>query len=178
MCDNSARDMKAALQIDKTKPTLISAAYSAGICNQPTIAMPLIESLVKQYPEDTQINQIVAPQTRAVLALAANQPQAALTALEGAKAFDLVSPAAYLQGLAYLDLKDSANAIEAFQRASKYKGAALQLLQDYGQSQLGLARAYAMAGNKPEAKKAYEALFVTWKDADADLPQLLAAKKE
>ena len=178
MCENSARDIKAALALDKTKPTLVSATISAGICNQPAIALPLIESLVKQYPEDTQINQIVAPQTRAALALAANQPQEALTALEGAKAFDLVSPGAYLQGLAYLDLKDSANAIEAFQRATKYKGAALSLLQDYGQAQLGLARAYTMAGNKPEAKKAYEALFVTWKDADTDLPQLLAAKKE
>ena len=35
-----------------------------------------------------------------------------------------------------------------------------------------------MTGDKASAKKAYEALFVTWKDADADLPQLLAAKRE
>jgi hypothetical protein len=35
-----------------------------------------------------------------------------------------------------------------------------------------------MAGDKADAKKAYEAFFVTWKDADADLPVLLAAKKE
>ena len=173
MCENSARDIKAALALDKTKPTLISATISAAICNQPAIALPLIESLVKQYPEDTQINQIVAPQARAALALAANQPQEALVNLEGAKAFDLVSAGAYLQGLAYLDLKDSSNAIEGFQRATKYKGAALQTPQDYGQAQLGLARAYAMAGNKPEAKKAYEALFVSWKDAE-DLPQLLS----
>jgi hypothetical protein len=35
-----------------------------------------------------------------------------------------------------------------------------------------------MGGAKANAKKAYEAFFVTWKDADADLPMLLAAKKE
>jgi hypothetical protein len=44
--------------------------------------------------------------------------------------------------------------------------------------QLGIARACAMGGDKPNAKKAYEAVFTIWKDADADLPQLIAAKKE
>jgi hypothetical protein len=48
----------------------------------------------------------------------------------------------------------------------------------YPEAQLGLARAYVMAGDKADAKKAYEAFFVTWKNADADLPMLLAAKKE
>jgi eukaryotic-like serine/threonine-protein kinase len=35
-----------------------------------------------------------------------------------------------------------------------------------------------MGGDKAGAKKAYEAFFLTWKDADADLPMLVAAKKE
>jgi hypothetical protein len=48
----------------------------------------------------------------------------------------------------------------------------------YAPAQLGLARAYAMGGDKASAKKAYEAFFLTWKDADADLPMLVAAKKE
>jgi hypothetical protein len=46
------------------------------------------------------------------------------------------------------------------------------------QVQLGLARAYAMGGDKPNAKKTYGAFFSTWKDADSDLPMLVAAKKE
>jgi succinyl-CoA synthetase alpha subunit len=48
----------------------------------------------------------------------------------------------------------------------------------YAPAQLGLARAYAMGGDKANAKKAYQDFFVTWKDADADLPMLVAAKKE
>jgi serine/threonine protein kinase len=48
----------------------------------------------------------------------------------------------------------------------------------YAQTQLGLARAYAMGGDKANAKKAYDAFFTTWKDADPDLPMLVAAKKE
>jgi eukaryotic-like serine/threonine-protein kinase len=41
-----------------------------------------------------------------------------------------------------------------------------------------VAWAYALGGDKANAKKAYEAFFLTWKDADADLPLLLEAKKE
>jgi hypothetical protein len=46
-------------------------------------------------------------------------------------------------------------------------------------AQLELAPgAHAMAGDKADAKKAYEALFEVRKNADADLPLLVAAKKE
>ena len=45
-------------------------------------------------------------------------------------------------------------------------------------SYLGLGRAYAMAGDKPDAKKAYDAFFSEWKNADADLPVIAEAKKE
>jgi eukaryotic-like serine/threonine-protein kinase len=41
-----------------------------------------------------------------------------------------------------------------------------------------LARAYVMGGDKADAKKVFDAFFTTWKNADADLPMLLAAKKE
>jgi hypothetical protein len=35
-----------------------------------------------------------------------------------------------------------------------------------------------MAGDQVNAKKAYEGLFATWKNADADLPPLMAASKD
>jgi hypothetical protein len=35
-----------------------------------------------------------------------------------------------------------------------------------------------MAGNKPEAKKAYDAFFSGWKNADADLSVTAEAEKE
>jgi hypothetical protein len=35
-----------------------------------------------------------------------------------------------------------------------------------------------MSGDKANAKKAYDTFFLTWKNADADLPMLVAAKKE
>jgi hypothetical protein len=41
---------------------------------------------------------------------------------------------------------------------------------------LGLARAYAMEGKKPEAREEYETLFALWKNADPDLPVLKQAR--
>ena len=113
------------------------------------------------------------------MALSAGQPREAIDDAEPAKAFALVYPGAYLQGLAYLQLHDATQAANAFRITTQSPGGNLQTTAPfYAQAQLGLARAYAMAGDKADAKKAYEAFFTTWKNADADLPMLQAAKKE
>ena len=178
-CQNAAQSVKAALALDRSKPTLIQAAFTASLCNDRADAVPLFAKLAKDNPEDTIVQLVILPESRAALALAAHQPAEALHNLDSAKPYYFVSIEAYLEGLAYLDMHDGTHAIEAFQRATKYKGnAAMAGLQDYGPGLLGLARAYAMAGNKAAAKKAYAQLLDVWKDADADLPQLLAAKKE
>ena len=45
-------------------------------------------------------------------------------------------------------------------------------------AQLGLARAYAMQGDRENSRKAYDDFFTTWKDADPDIPILRQAKAE
>jgi hypothetical protein len=45
-------------------------------------------------------------------------------------------------------------------------------------ARVGLARAYAMAGNKEAARAAYQEFLTLWKDADADIPILKEAKAE
>ncbi len=113
------------------------------------------------------------------MALSAGQPREAIDDAEPAKAFALVYPGAYVQGLAYLQLHDATQAANAFRITTQSPGGNLQTTAPfYAQAQLGLARAYAMGGDKADAKKAYEAFFTTWKNADADLPMLQAAKKE
>jgi class 3 adenylate cyclase/tetratricopeptide (TPR) repeat protein len=178
MCEDAPKNVRAALALDKTKQTLVQAAFTAALCNDTADALPLLTKLGRDYPEDTIIQKVIIPQSHAVLALADHQPAVASQELEISKTFDLVSPGAYLRGLAYLALDDGPHAVEAFTRATQYKGADLQNLQDYGQGLLGLARAYTMTGDKPNAKKTYESLFTLWQHADPDLPQLLAAKKE
>jgi hypothetical protein len=44
--------------------------------------------------------------------------------------------------------------------------------------QLGLGRAYALAGDSTKAKIAYQDFLAQWKDADQDIPILKQAKEE
>ena len=45
-------------------------------------------------------------------------------------------------------------------------------------ARLGLARSYALQGDATKAKEAYQDFLTLWKDADPDIPVLIAAKTE
>ncbi|MBV8632563.1 MAG: tetratricopeptide repeat protein, partial [Silvibacterium sp.] len=179
MCQDAESWTKRALALDRTKPTVRQALFTAAICGDRKTADPLLKDLDKKYPEDTTIQGIALPESRALLDLAEHKPTEAIAELEKADAYDLASPGAYLRGLAYLQVHDASNAVTAFQLAIQYRAAELALqFQVYPQAQLGLARAYAMQGDKAHAREAYQKFFDMWKNADQDLPQLIAAKKE
>jgi predicted negative regulator of RcsB-dependent stress response len=117
--------------------------------------------------------------------LQAGEAQKALELLAKGQAFDQASPGPYLRGLAYLQAHDAGNAIAAFKIATKYKGASYTNvniipfpLNNYALGFLGLGRAYVMAGDKANAKAAYERFFAEWKNADAGLAAMTDAKKE
>jgi len=83
----------------------------------------------------------------------------------------------YLRGEAYLKAHNGTAAATEFQKliddrciVVNFVTAALAPLQ--------LARAYAMEGDQPKAKDAYEQFFKQWKDADPDIPILKQAKAE
>jgi len=177
-CFDPAGAVKQALQLDKGKATESAAANTLALCNAEKQASPLISSLEKRYPGDTLIQELVVPQSHAWLALKAGDARQALTLLEPVRAHDAVSFAPYMRGLAYLQLKDSANAIASFQQATRLKGQAYNASSPYALSMLGLGRAYAMAGDKVNAKKAYDVFFTEWKNADSNLPVVAEAKKE
>jgi serine/threonine protein kinase/tetratricopeptide (TPR) repeat protein len=177
-CSDPEQTVKNALKLDKGKVTLIYAAVTLALCNQEKHANQMLSDLEKHYPEDTLVQGLYAPQARGWLALKAGDAQHALALLERVRAHDNVSFAPYIRGLAYLQLKDPRNAIASFQDATRLKGVAYSTGSPYALSFLGLGRAYAMAGNKPDAKKAYDVFFTEWKNADSDLPVISEAKKE
>jgi len=45
-------------------------------------------------------------------------------------------------------------------------------------SYLGLARTYALGGDLTEARRAYQAFFDSWQEADEDIPILVEARAE
>jgi eukaryotic-like serine/threonine-protein kinase len=179
LCDSNDL-VRQALSLDKSRQTQASATLAAATCGDGKVALPLAAELSKKYPQDSLIQDVFGPLTKAFMALAAGRAQEAIDAAEPAKPYNANYPASYLQGLAYLQLHDAGHALGAFQTAARANAGTLQTVSApyAAQVQLGLARAYAMGGDKPAAKKAYEAFFATWKNADADLPMLLAAKKE
>ncbi|MEA2264226.1 MAG: eukaryotic-like serine/threonine-protein kinase, partial [Acidobacteriaceae bacterium] len=177
-CFDMEQTAKQAMQLDKGKVTVIAAANALAACNAEKQANQMLSALEKHYPEDTLVQQLYVPQARGLLALKAGDAQQALVFLERVRAHDDASYAPYLRGLAYLKLRDTRNAIASFQNATRTKGLAYNTFSPYALSYLGLGRAYALAGDRASAKKAYDTFFTEWKNADADLPVIAEAKKE
>jgi eukaryotic-like serine/threonine-protein kinase len=184
-CRNPQDAVKRALAVDKSKPRQIAAAATRAFCGEGKPVLPALDVLEKTYPDDTLVQQVFVPQARAYIALQAADAHKALDLLAKGHAFDQISPGPYLRGLAYLQLHDAGNAIAAFQIATKYKGASYTSgenipfpLNSYALGLLGLGRAYAMAGDKANAKAAYERFFAEWKNADPELAVMAQAKKE
>ncbi len=76
----------------------------------------------------------------------------------------------YLRGLSYLQLGKPKNAVREFDKILNNRGEA-PLSSIYPLAQLGKAR-------ETKNKAEYEKFFEFWKDADKDMPALLAAQKE
>jgi len=55
-------------------------------------------------------------------------------------------------------------------------GEELRLRPNSGNALYGIAQSYAMAGQKSEARRAYEAFLQSWRDADENLPPVQKAK--
>ena len=182
MCKDVPALVKQALALDKSKATVRNAGLPAALCGEAKLVFPLLEELSAKYPNDTLLNTLYLPQTRAADELLHRHPDQALRDLDAMGSYNLVSQQEYLRGLAYLDLHNGASAADAFRKVVAAKGATMMNgqspLQDYPQAQLGLARALAMQGDTAGAKQAYHDFFNTWKDADPDLPQLAQAKAE
>jgi len=88
-------------------------------------------------------------------------------------------PIAYLRGQAYLSQQKGAEAAAQFQKILDRKAYGVLLVSpSYPLASLGLARAAQFQGDPAKARKAYEDFFAFWKDADADLPILIEARKE
>jgi predicted Zn-dependent protease len=83
----------------------------------------------------------------------------------------------YNRATAYLATRESRKAAAEFEKIIGYRGwDEWEIFTPL--AQLGLARAYAMQGDREKSRKAYDDFFTTWKDADPDIPILRQAKAE
>ena len=83
----------------------------------------------------------------------------------------------YVRGTAYLAAHKGVEAAAELQKILHHRG--IVFAEPIGAlARLQLGRAYALAGDTPKAKTAYQDFLTLWKDADATLPPLVAARAE
>ena len=83
----------------------------------------------------------------------------------------------YVRAEVFLRSRDGANAAAEYQKILDHRGVD-PTSNLYSLAHLGLGRAYALQGDTAKAKLAYQDFLAVWKDADADIPILKAAKAE
>ncbi len=157
------------------------AAAALALAGDPETADTVLREMLRRYPQSTLTNTVMRPVVGGASAIVRGQYADAIARLKDASDYELGTVAAlvpvYLRGVAYLGLKDGANAAEQFQRILDHRGT-----DPFGSvcvlAQLGLARALALQDKMPAALAAYQAFFTSWSGADADLPILRDARAE
>jgi serine/threonine protein kinase/Tfp pilus assembly protein PilF len=172
----------AALALSTGRDVEAVAAIALELGGDSAQAMRLGDDLAKRFPQDTIVQFIYLPMIHAALS---KDPDAAIKALAPAAPYELGAVApfnfavypVYLRGMAYLAAKQGASAATEFQKILDHAGVVLN--EPIGPlAHLGLARAYALSGDRAKARTAYQDFFALWKDADSDLPILNQAKAE
>jgi eukaryotic-like serine/threonine-protein kinase len=150
-------------------------------------AQKLADGLQKQRPLDTVMVNYWLPTVRAAIEIDRNHPSKAIEFLETATPMEMGGGAdlgfgcllypAYVRGQAYLLLHQGAEAVPEFRKFIDHPNVAgnnpLFVL-----AHLGLARAYALQGERDKSRAAYQEFFNLWKAADPDIPIYKQAKAE
>jgi eukaryotic-like serine/threonine-protein kinase len=116
-----------------------------------------------------------------VLQVRRGKADEALQTLKGAALYEgtgryMMRPQ-YTRAYALLATGRPADAVAEFQKVISLRHLS-PFSMTWPLAHVGLARAYAAAGNTAASRKAYEDFFALWKNADPDVPILTEAKKE
>jgi serine/threonine protein kinase len=151
-------------------------------------AQKLIDRLGQKFPEATIVQFNYLPTLRARMAIGRGRASEALETLRAATPIELghstYSPYSwtglypvFVRGEAYLAVHQGSDAVGEFQKILDHRGIVLNS-PIAALAHLALGRAYTMQGDNAKAKAAYQDFLTLWKDADPDIPILIAAKSE
>jgi eukaryotic-like serine/threonine-protein kinase len=175
------------LKLSTGRDSQYGAALAQAFSGDTAEAQKLGDNLAKQFPEDTIVKFNYLPTIRALIAFNRNDASKAIEILQAAGSYELgiegqgglafsLYPV-YVRGEAYLAARNGSNAATEFQKILDHRGIVLN--EPIGAlAHLGLARAYVMQGDTAKARAAYQDFLALWKDADVDIPVLIAAKAE
>jgi DNA-binding winged helix-turn-helix (wHTH) protein/tetratricopeptide (TPR) repeat protein len=176
---NSAAAHKKAVEAGKRgwQPAMALALVGDSVS-----ATKLLDHLtISQSPAAGLVAEITVPEIRGVIELQRGNPLRALELFATvvpyeAGWFDLYT-AAYLRGQAYLAAHRGQDAVAEFQKIIDHRGVVAN--SEIGAlAQLGVARAYALQGDSPKARIAYQNFLALWNHADPNIPVLKQAQSE
>jgi len=184
--DEARRSAAMAMQRSTDQGVQFSAALAFAYTGDDKQAQALTADLDKRFPESTIVQVNFLPTLRAKLALSKGDASGAIESLTAAAPYELgrcgnyewtVLYAVYVRGEAYLAARQGKEAAAEFQKILGHRGIVLN--EPIGAlAHLQIGRAYAMQGDAAKAKAAYQDFLTLWKDADPDIPILIAAKAE
>jgi serine/threonine protein kinase/tetratricopeptide (TPR) repeat protein len=178
-----------ALALGRGRHVDYAAAFALALSGDLPQSRALAEDLAREFPEDTSVQFMYLPTLRALFSLDADDPAAAIQALQIASRYDLALGRVafigrfgalypiYVRGVAYLAARQPTEAAAEFQRILDHRSIVLVDPMD-AMARLQLARALALAGDTVKAKRAYSDLLTLWKNADPDIPVLKKARAE
>jgi len=179
----------AALGLSNDREVEYGAAFALALSGDSAPSQTLADDLEKRFPEDTSVKFNYLPAIRALLALNRGQFAKATELLQVAVPYELGAQRSsihgnfgalypiYARGQAFLSAHRGPEAAAEFQKILDHRG--IVVSDPVGAiARLQLGRAYAMSGDKPKAKSAYQDFLMLWKDADPDIPILKQAKAE
>jgi serine/threonine protein kinase/tetratricopeptide (TPR) repeat protein len=163
------------------------AAVAYALAGDAAHAQSLADDLVKRFPQDTVVQSVWLPTIRAQIETGRKNAARSIELLQAAAPYELgmLSVSAtnsclypvYVRAEAYLSAQQGPAAAAEFQKILDHRGL-LWNCATGALAHLGLARAFAMQGDTAKARAAYQDFFGLWKDADPDIPILIAAKSE
>jgi eukaryotic-like serine/threonine-protein kinase len=170
-----------ALRLSTGRNVQYWAALALALAGDVVRAQALADDLGKRFPEDTIVQFNFLPTLHAQIALSRNDTSKAIEALQTAAPYELGSSGVlypvFVRGEAYLVAHQGSEAAAEFQKILDHRGIVVN--DPIGAlAHLQIGRAYAMQGDTTKAKAAYQDFLTLWKDADPDIPVLIAAKAE
>jgi eukaryotic-like serine/threonine-protein kinase len=156
----------------------LSVAAALALAGEDARAQALASEVAKARPLDTLVQSVEVPTIHAVIAMNHGDAAKAINLLESAQPYDKADVGTlFLRGQAYLKAQRGSDAAQEFQKVIGLTN--LNPESPFiSLAHLGLARAYALEGDKSKARVAYQDFLALWKDADPDIPLLKEAKTE
>jgi eukaryotic-like serine/threonine-protein kinase len=173
-----------ALSLPDSRDSRSIAAYVFARIGDSAQSQKLVSELAEEWQFDTLLNQVWLPLAQATKDLQRNHPAEAIARIESAAPYEWGGPPSgaiywpiYIRGEACLKARDGVKAAAEYQKILDHRGID-PTSKLYSLARLGVGRAYALQGDTPRARAAYQDFFILWKDADPDIPILKQAKAE